>query len=172
MWWLSSGHSTPSCFLIYILNWCILDLQCCVSFWRRAKWFNYTYIYSIFAFFFIFFSIIVYHKILNIVPALHSRALLSVLYIADWLNIKICSSQIPILSLPDFFPLLVTISSCLLFIQAEKNLFYLFNAGLFLLIKMKHYHHVKKKRPFDFLNAKSFPIATPISESKNNGYSI
>ena len=159
VWWLSSGHLTPPCFFIYILNWCIVDLQCCVSFWRIAKWFSYTYIYSIFAFFFTFFSITVYHKILNIVPVLYSRALLSILYIAAWLKIKICSSQTPILSLPHSFPLLVTVSSCLVFIQEENNSFYLFNAGLFLLIKIKHYYHVKKKRPLDFLNAKSFPTA-------------
>ena len=45
--------------------WSIVNIWCCVSFWCRAKWFSYTYIYILF---FIFFSIIVYYKILNIVP--------------------------------------------------------------------------------------------------------
>ena len=46
-------------------NWSIIDLQCCVSFWYTAKWFYiyvYIYIYSF------SYSIIVYYKILNIVP--------------------------------------------------------------------------------------------------------
>ena len=50
--------------LFFFLNWSIVDLQCCVSFRCKAKWFRYTYIY----FFFIFFSNMVYHRILNIVP--------------------------------------------------------------------------------------------------------
>ena len=39
-------------------NWSIIDLQC-INFWCIAKWFSYTYIY-------IFFSIMVYYRILNI----------------------------------------------------------------------------------------------------------
>ena len=33
-------------FLTFILYWTIVDLQCCVSFRCRAKWFSYTYVYS------------------------------------------------------------------------------------------------------------------------------
>ena len=36
-------------FLIHLpsfLNWSIVDLQCCVSFWCTAKWFRYTYSFS------------------------------------------------------------------------------------------------------------------------------
>ena len=47
-------------------NWTAVDLQCCVSFRNTAKWFSYicvsVYIYIL------FFSIIAYYKILNIVP--------------------------------------------------------------------------------------------------------
>ena len=45
---------------IEVYSW----FKCCVSFWCTAKWFS--YIYNVF--FFIFFSIMVYHGILNIVP--------------------------------------------------------------------------------------------------------
>ena len=49
--------------------WNIVDLQCRVSFRCTAKWFSYTHIYThILTFSFIFFSIMVYHRILNIVP--------------------------------------------------------------------------------------------------------
>ena len=53
-------------FEIIFKNWSIFDLQCCVNFCWTAKWFIYTYV--IFTFFFIFFSIMAYHRILNIVP--------------------------------------------------------------------------------------------------------
>ena len=43
------------------LNWCSVNLQYCVSCRCTAKWFNYTYIFRLF-------SIIDYHKILNIIP--------------------------------------------------------------------------------------------------------
>ena len=53
----------------FFLSWRIVDLQCCVSFRRTAKWFSYIYVYIyIYIFFFRFFSIIVYYKILNTVP--------------------------------------------------------------------------------------------------------
>ena len=48
-------------FLNYVLhifsNRHVVDLQCCVSFWCRAKWFSYTYIYILSV---IFFTIMVY----------------------------------------------------------------------------------------------------------------
>ena len=52
--------------------WSVVDLQCCVNFCYTAKWFGYTHIYT----FFIFFSIMVYPRILNIVPMLYIRTLL------------------------------------------------------------------------------------------------
>ena len=52
-------------FFVFFLNWSIVDLQCCVNFCYTEKWFRYTYIYT---FFFVLFSIMVYHRILNIVP--------------------------------------------------------------------------------------------------------
>ena len=51
----------------FFFNWSIVDLQRCVSFSCAAKWFSYTYIYLP-LFFFRFFSIVGYYKILNEVP--------------------------------------------------------------------------------------------------------
>ena len=34
----------------YFLNWCIVDLQCCVNLCCTAQWFNYTHIYILFLF--------------------------------------------------------------------------------------------------------------------------
>ena len=50
------------------LNWTDRWLQCCVSFWCRAKWFSYTYICIYTHIFIRFIFIMVYCKILNIVP--------------------------------------------------------------------------------------------------------
>lgn len=44
--------------------WSIVGLKCHVNFWSTAKKFSYTYVYT----FFLLFSIVVYHKILSIVP--------------------------------------------------------------------------------------------------------
>ena len=46
-------------------NWSIVDLQCCANLCCTAKWLSYTHIDILF---FKFFSIMVYHRILNIVP--------------------------------------------------------------------------------------------------------
>ena len=49
----------------WLSNWTklIVESQCCVNYCCTAKWFSYTYI-----FIFIFFSIMVYHRTLNMVP--------------------------------------------------------------------------------------------------------
>ena len=77
--WDKSSSHCRSCFwgsffnfknFIIYLYWSIVDLQCCVSFWCTAKWFSYIYIYIyiyIYNLFKIFLSIMVYHRILNIV---------------------------------------------------------------------------------------------------------
>lgn len=46
----------------HLLTWSIVDLQFCVNFWHTAHWFSYAHIY-----FFMFFSIVIYYKILNMV---------------------------------------------------------------------------------------------------------
>ena len=61
--WLYHSDSLLS-FLFFLIE-VKLDLQCCVSFWCTAEWLSYT---SIYALFFIFFSITVYHRILTIAP--------------------------------------------------------------------------------------------------------
>ena len=44
------------------------DLQCCVNFCSKPKSFSYIYIYeNVYLLFFVFFSITVYHRILNTV---------------------------------------------------------------------------------------------------------
>ena len=69
-------------FSFNLFYWSIIDSQCCVNFCSIAEWFSYTHITSSF----IFFSVIIYHRILNTgywipFPALHSRTLLlSILY--------------------------------------------------------------------------------------------
>ena len=69
----SSAHVLIGCLFFWywavwavciFFYWSIVILQCCVNFCYTAKWFSYTYIHS----FFIFFFIMVYHRILTIVP--------------------------------------------------------------------------------------------------------
>ena len=55
--------------IFLFFNWSIVDLQCLVNFYCTAKWVSYMYIC------FMFFSIMVYHRILIIVPCL------SILYV-------------------------------------------------------------------------------------------
>ena len=49
---------------VFFLNWSIVYLQCCVNFCHIAEGFSYTYVHILF----IFFSVMVYHRILNIIP--------------------------------------------------------------------------------------------------------
>ena len=76
-------------FLNWLLkNWNVVDLQCCVGFWCIAKWYTY---------FFIFFSIMVYDWILNVVPCANNRTLLFIYFVCSTLYLLI---QTPNLSLP------------------------------------------------------------------------
>ena len=50
------------CFSDLLKTWSIADLQCWVNYWYTAKQFSYTYIHT-----FLFFSIMVYHKISRMV---------------------------------------------------------------------------------------------------------
>ena len=71
--------------LYFFFNWSIVDLLCCVGFCCMAKWLFYIYIYiqhtHIYIFFFILFSIIVCHRMLNIIPCLCNRIFLEFLFI-------------------------------------------------------------------------------------------
>ena len=51
-----------SCFS-FEFYWSSFDFQHCVNFCCKAKWFSYAYL-----FFFMFFSIMVYHRIFNRIP--------------------------------------------------------------------------------------------------------
>ena len=71
---------------LFIFKWSIVDLQCCDSFWCTTKWFSYTHTHTyIYIHFSTFFSIMVYHRTLNIVPCYTCYTLgpccLSILYI-------------------------------------------------------------------------------------------
>ena len=66
-------------FLILILYWSIVDLQCCVSFRGTAKWFSYTYTYI--CSFSDSFSIEVITECWVEFPALYSRPLLGIYFI-------------------------------------------------------------------------------------------
>ena len=59
-----------------LLHWSIVNLQCCINFYYIAMWFSYTVL-----FFFIFFSIMIYYRILNIVPCAIGPCCLSILYL-------------------------------------------------------------------------------------------
>ena len=50
-------------FFFVVFNWSIVDLQCCANLYCTAKWLTYKN-----TFFFVCFSIMVYHRLLNIVP--------------------------------------------------------------------------------------------------------
>ena len=70
-WWLRIDWILWECFLqSYFLliwlkrNWSVVDLQCSVNLCCTTKWFSYPYICILFK---MFFFIIVYHRVLNIV---------------------------------------------------------------------------------------------------------
>ena len=77
----------------YFKNWSIVGLQCCVNVCYTAQWLSYTYI----CVFFILFSIVIYHGILNIV----GPCWLSTLYMI----VCTCCPQHPFCPFPDPLPL-------------------------------------------------------------------
>ena len=77
----------------YFLNlfyWSIVDLQCYINFCCTAKWLSYTYLYT---FFFIFLSMMVYHRILNIVPCATQQNLVVHPALYDSLHLLTWNSQ-------------------------------------------------------------------------------
>ena len=70
---ISGGKQALVVFKI-LFYWSIVDLQCCI-----AKWFSYIYVY---AFFLIFFSIVVYHRMSAIAP----RAIQQVVVVVQLLS--------------------------------------------------------------------------------------
>ena len=92
-------HQDCFAWLFFLLNWKIVDLQCCVSFRYAVKWLSNTHIHI---FFFRFFSIIdtqgtEYSSLCYTV----SPCCLFILYIV----VCICWSSNPTLSLPPLSPL-------------------------------------------------------------------
>ena len=91
---------------LFFLFLSIVDLKCFVIYCCRAKWFSY-YICILFC---ILFSIMVSHKLLNMVPYTVGPCCLSTLYIEEWICCLstldkvewICCSQIPNLLSPPF----------------------------------------------------------------------
>ena len=74
-----------------IFNWSVVDLQCCVNFCCVAEWFRFTYMYVIIWNIYIythillvFFSIMVYHSILNIVLFCYTAGPHCLHYVAFW----------------------------------------------------------------------------------------
>ena len=54
-------------FFFFNFYWCIIDLQCCISFRCTAKWISYIYMYIHF-FFLVFFSHISHYRVFNRIP--------------------------------------------------------------------------------------------------------
>ena len=82
-----------SAFLKSVVYWSIVDLQCCVSFKCTAKWFSYKSIYILFP----IFSIMDYHRILNIALCAMQQTLLFILPTYTSLHLLIPNSQLLLL---------------------------------------------------------------------------
>ena len=67
---ITRSYSRLTLFQPSIFYWSIINLQCCISFKYTPKWFSYLYALYIYIFFFKFFSIVGYYKILNIVSCI------------------------------------------------------------------------------------------------------
>ena len=72
----------PSRGVVLLLNifffWIMVNLQCCVSFRCTVQWFSYTHTHI--CYFFKFFSIIAYYRILSRVPCIIHRVLVGYLF--------------------------------------------------------------------------------------------
>ena len=93
-------------FHFYVFIWSTVELQCCVNYCCTAKWLSYTFIFI--------FSIMIYHKILNIVPVLYSYFVVYPFYICLF-NLLIPNSQstplpLPSLALISLFPACISVS--------------------------------------------------------------
>ena len=76
-------------YTVFFFYWSIIYLQCWVNFCYTAKWLSFIYIHT----FFIFFSIMVYLRILNIVPcAIQSDLVVHSFYINSF-HVLIPNSQ-------------------------------------------------------------------------------
>ena len=51
--------------MIFFFHWSIINLQCCVSFWCTANWFNYTYIQLYMYTYFFLFHILFHYSLLQ-----------------------------------------------------------------------------------------------------------